>query len=60
MRGKDKKSFSPGPGNYKIKPLAFDNDKPRFHMGIKLRPTKGEDVPGAGTYEPSPEKTKKN
>ena len=30
-------------------------------MGIKLKPTKETTaVPGAGTYEPAPEKTKKN
>ena len=61
LRGKDKKTLSPGPGNYQIKPIAFDTDKPKFHMGIKLKPTKETTaVPGAGTYEPVPEKTKKN
>ena len=60
LRGKDQKTNSPGPGNYQLKPLDFDKDKPRFHMGIKLKPTRGEDVPGAGTYDPNPDKTKKS
>mgnify|MGYP006148628653 FL=1 len=54
------KSISPGPGNYQIKPIAFDSDKPKFFMGEKLKaPRETTVVPGAGTYDPSPEKTKK-
>ena len=26
-------SFSPGPGNYKLDPLAFETKNPRFFMG---------------------------
>ena len=51
---------SPGPGGYNLKPLAFDMEKPRFHVGNKIaspRPT--TQVPGAGSYDPSPERTKK-
>ena len=51
---------SPGPGGYNIKPLAFDADKPRFHVGQKISPAKPTtSVPGAGSYEPTPEKTMK-
>jgi hypothetical protein len=32
-----KGSISPGPGIYEIKPAAFNSDKPRFHMGIKVK-----------------------
>lgn len=51
---------SPGPGNYEIEPIAFEHKKPRFHVGQKIadrKPTTA--VPGAGSYDPSPEKTKK-
>jgi hypothetical protein len=59
-KGVASKSISPGPGNYQIKPIAFDGDKPKFFMGEKLKPARETTVvPGAGTYDPSPEKTKK-
>lgn len=51
----------PGPGNYEIKPRAFNSENPRFFMGQKLKDAKEVTVvPGAGTYDPSHEKTKKN
>ena len=59
-KGVAAKSISPGPGNYQIKPIAFDSEKPKFFMGEKLKaPRETTVVPGAGTYDPSPEKTKK-
>jgi len=57
----EKKSFSPGPGNYAIESVAFDIKRPRFFMGQKikdLKPTTA--VPGAGQYNPSPERTLKS
>lgn len=55
------KTIAPGPGNYEIKPKAFNHANPRFFMGQKLAPPKATtDVPGAGAYDPTPEKTKKN
>merc|ERR1712166_1662564 len=54
------KSISPGPGNYQIKPVAFDAEKPKFFMGEKLKPARETTVvPGAGTYDPAHENTKK-
>lgn len=60
-KGMGSRNNSPGPGNYEIDPIAFDLKKPRFYVGNKLsdkKPTTS--VPGAGTYDPSPEKTRKN
>ena len=40
--------------------MAFDAKKPRFFLGQKLNPLKeATHVPGAGAYDPSPERTKK-
>jgi hypothetical protein len=40
--------------------FAFELEKPRFFMGTKLSPLKANTtVPGAGAYDPRPEKTKK-
>ncbi len=51
---------SPGPGNYNIDPVAFDAKKPRFHMGGSRSPSKEvTKVPGAGSYNPAHESTKK-
>jgi hypothetical protein len=54
-----KTAFTPGPGNYQVDPIAFDARKAKFYMGQKL-PTLKETtaVPGAGAYNPSPERTK--
>ena len=51
---------SPGPGNYEIDPIAFDAKRPRFHVGQKFKeaPATTTNVPGAGSYDPSPERTK--
>ena len=58
--GGGSKSPTVAPGNYEIRSKAFDADKPRFHMGIKLRDQKTLDVPGSGTYNPSETFTKKS
>ena len=47
----------PGPGNYPIKSQAFEPNK-GYAMGIKLKEQSKLIVPGAGTYEPSPENVK--
>lgn len=53
-----KKSVSPGPGNYNIEPLAFSTKRAQFYMGQKLPQVKATTaVPGAGAYNPTPEKT---
>ena len=54
-----KSSIAPGPGGYEIESKAFDRKNPRFYVGQKL-PTLKETtkVPGAGSYNPSPEKTR--
>lgn len=55
-----KKNMVPGPGNYNIKPVAFDTEKPRFFVGEKLKAAKDvTNTPGVGSYDPSPERTKK-
>ena len=42
-------SLSPGPGTYAHRPKAFDIEKPRFHMGVKINDLKNNtNVPGAG------------
>ena len=47
------KVFSPGPGAYSTKPLAFETEKPRFFMGEKIKDLKpNTTVPGAGSYDP--------
>ena len=54
----EKSSIAPGPGNYALEPMAFDHKKPRFHVGQKIAPLKGNTtVPGAGAYNPIPENT---
>ena len=60
-KGMESKSVSPGPGNYQIKPIAFDSEKPKFFMGEKLKaPRETTVVPGAGAYDPAHENTKKS
>ena len=56
--GGGSKSPTVAPSAYQIKSKAFDADKPRFHMGIKLRDQKTLEVPGSGTYNPSTTFTK--
>ena len=52
-------TISPGPGAYVSKSFAFEINRPRFFMGIKLEPLKkAVDVPGAGTYDPNLSQTK--
>ena len=47
------KAFSPGPGTYSTKPIAFETEKPRFFMGEKIKALKANTlVPGAGAYDP--------
>ena len=54
-------SLSPGPGTYTHKVKAFEIEKPRFHMGVKVRDLKGNTtVPGAGNYDPSINYSRKN
>lgn len=54
-----KRNGSPGPGNYNIESVAFSKN-PKFFVGEKLKPLKEVTAtPGAGSYDPSPEKTKK-
>lgn len=51
---------SPGPGGYNIESVAFST-KPRFYVGEKLKSPKDvTNTPGVGSYEPTPEKTKKS
>ena len=46
-------TFSPGPGAYSHKPIAFEIEKPRFFMGEKIKDLKANTtVPGAGQYDP--------
>ena len=55
-----KSNNSPGPGGYNIDSLAFSKN-PKFFLGEKLKPAKDiTNTPGAGTYNPSPEKTTRN
>ena len=55
-----KARLNPGPGNYNIDSVAFDKNS-RFHMGQRLPPLKGaSENPGAGSYDPSPQKIQKN
>jgi hypothetical protein len=50
---------SPGPGGYNIDSLAFSKN-PKFFVGEKIKALKETtNTPGAGTYDPSPEKTVK-
>jgi len=50
---------SPGPGGYNLESMAFST-KPRFFVGEKLKTAKDvTNTPGVGSYNPSPEKTKK-
>jgi len=50
---------SPGPGGYNLDSMAFST-KPRFFVGEKLKAAKDvTNTPGVGSYNPSPEKTKK-
>jgi len=50
---------SPGPGGYNLDSMAFST-KPRFFVGEKLKTAKDvTNTPGVGSYNPSPEKTKK-
>ena len=59
-KGIASKSLSPGPGAYKTNVLAFDIEKPRFHVGVKTKDPKPTTVvPGAGTYNPKNNFTKK-
>ena len=59
-KGLAMKSLSPGPGNYSIESLDFNTSKSKFYVGSKLPALKATtDVPGAGTYNPEPEKLKK-
>ena len=47
------KVFSPGPGAYATRTVAFEHDKPRFFMGEKIKDLKANTtVPGAGQYDP--------
>lgn len=41
---------APGPGEYQIPGKAFDN-KFRFHMGIKVKDSKTDSIPGPGEYD---------
>ena len=51
--GMGQKMFSPGPGAYSHKPIAFEIEKPRFFMGEKIQAMKETTkVPGAGSYDP--------
>lgn len=53
----DKKMMTvPGPGNYQIKSQAFEPGK-GYGMGIRLKEAHSTrlQVPGAGSYDPSPE-----
>ena len=52
---------SPGPGTYVHKSLCFDTEKPRFHVGEKIKELKPSVLtPGAGTYDPTHTFSKKN
>lgn len=54
-----KTAFTPGPGNYALDPMAINPGKGKFYMGQRLPAMKETTaVPGAGSYNPSPEKTK--
>lgn len=56
-----KGSISPGPGNYVHKSVCFDIEKPKFHVGEKLKDLKPSvKTPGAGTYDPSHTFSKRN
>lgn len=57
----DKKSQAiPGPGNYVLRSQAFETGK-GFGMGLKLKEAHSTklNVPGAGSYDPSPDKITK-
>lgn len=48
-------ALGPGPGNYNLESAAFNARNPKFHMGQKLPPLRDNTkVPGAGSYDPSP------
>ena len=55
-----KNILSPGPGTYNKKSVCFDTEKPRFHVGERWKdPKPAVTTPGAGTYDPNPEFSKK-
>jgi len=55
-----KRNNSPGPGGYNLDSMAFSK-VPKFFLGEKLKSPKDiTNTPGAGAYDPSPEKTVRN
>ena len=59
-KGLAQTTLSPGPGGYNIDSPDFNGSKSRFYIGNKLPALKGNtNVPGAGAYNPEPEKLKK-
>lgn len=56
-----KSGQSPGPDSYALKSMSFDSEKPRFHVGMRLSPSKETTVvPGPGNYNPDMSKVQKS